>query len=330
MTAGCRPRDRVRVCVAVALGVTGVLWALSVPAAGWCWVCALAANFVTVSIVFPVVAAFLVVGRRLRTLRRVVVVVLIVQVAAVGWWMLQGRASRAAGPAAAGTLVRVVQSNTRTGGATPEAVLALLGGSGADVVALTEVSSDALERLRIDPEMLLRFPHRDVPPWKLTHTRLILSKWPIVPLVLRPDLPTGDSRRAIRLVRVLHEDGPFVVLLVHPSSPRTPARWREGNELLEAAIDAVRELAPGEPLVVLADLNSTPTGGRSRRLVEALGVDRCKPLLALDGTYPAGLPWPLRVAIDDAWVSGEWKVASWGTIAVPGSDHRAVGVDLQR
>ena len=226
MTAGHRPRDRVRVCVAVALGVTGVLWALSVPAAGWCWVCALAANFVAVSIVFPVVAAFLVVGRRLRTLRRVVVVVLIVQVAAVGWWMLQGRAPRASGPAAAGTLVRVVQSNTRTGGATPEAVLALLGGSGADVVALTEVSSDALERLRIDPEMLLRFPHRDVPPWNLTHTRLILSKWPIVPLVLRPDLPTGDPRRAIRLVRVLHEDGPFVVLLVHPSSPRTPARYR--------------------------------------------------------------------------------------------------------
>ena len=319
-----------RVCVAVALGVTGVLWALCVPAAGWWWVCALAANFVAVSIVFPVVAAGLLAGRRLRALRRIVVVVLLVHVMAVGWWLVDGRAARAAGGGAAGSLVRVMQCNTRTGGASPEAVLGLLGESGADVVALTEVSSAALERLRIDPEMLLRFPHRDVPPWRLTHTKLILSKWPIVPLVLRPDLPAGDPLRAIRLVRVLHEDGPFVVLLVHPSSPRSPARWREGNELLEAAIGAVRELAPGEPLVVLADLNSTPTGGRSRRLAEALGVERCKPLLALDGTYPAGLPWPLRVAIDDAWVSREWRVASWETVAVPGSDHRAVTVDLQR
>lgn len=319
-----------RACVAVALGVTGVLWALCVPVAGWCWVCALAANFVAASIVFPVVAAVLVAGKRLRVLRRAVGGVLIVHVVAVGWWMFEGRAARATGAGEASSLVRVVQCNTRTGGATPEAVLTLLGESGADVVALTEVSSAALERLRLDPEMLLRYPHRDVPPWRLTHTRLILSKWPIVPLVLRPDLSAGDPRRALRLVRVLHEDGPFVVLVVHPSSPRMPARWREGNELLEVAIDTVRELAPGEPLVVLADLNSTPTGGRSRRLGEALGVDRCKPLFALDGTYPAGLPWPLRVAIDDAWVSREWRVASWGTVAVPGSDHRAVTVDLRR
>ncbi|MFG0259506.1 MAG: endonuclease/exonuclease/phosphatase family protein [Phycisphaerales bacterium JB041] len=317
--------------------MTGVLWALCVPVAGLWWVPALAANFVAVSIVFPVVAAVLLVGRRLRALRRVVLAVFLVQAAAVGWWMLDGRAARVPGGGPAGgdsvgggSVVRVVQSNTRTGGAGPDAVLSLLREADADVVALTEVSSEALERLRLDPEMLLRYPHRDVPPWRLTHTRLILSRWPVVPLVLRPDLPAGDPRRALRLVRVLHEDGPFVVLAVHPRSPRTPARWREGNAMLEAAIDAVRELAPGEPLVVLADLNSTPTGGRSRRMRDALGVDRCKPLFALDGTYPSGLPWPLRAAIDDAWVSPEWRVASWGTSGVEGSDHRAVVVDLLR
>ena len=319
-----------RACVAVALAAAGVLWALSVPAAGWCWVCDMAANFVVLSIVFPAVAAVLLAGRGHRVWRRVVVGVLVVQAFAVGWWLQGGRAARADSAPGAGSSVRVVQCNAKTGGATPESVFALLRESGADLIALTEVSGDTLDRLRHDPEMLLRYPYRDVPPWRLTNTRLILSRWPIEPLVVRPDLPPGDPRRAIRLVRVLHGDGPFVVLVLHPRSPRTPSRWREGNELLEVAIETVREVASGEPLVVLADLNSTPTGGRSRRLREALGVDRCKPLLALEGTYPAWLPWPLRVALDDAWVSSEWRVASWGTVSVPGSDHRAVEVGLRR
>lgn len=295
--------------------------------AGWCWVCDLAANFLIFSLVFPALALGLALTTRGRRLRLCVLAVLVVQAVSVGWLMQRGRAAR--GDAGSGA-IRVVQCNARTGGATPEAVLHLLRESGADVVALTEASGDVLDRLRLDPEMLLRYPHRDVPPWRLTNTRLILSVWPIEPLLIRPDLPKDDPRRGLRLVRVLHEDGPFVVLVLHPRSPRTPARWREGNALIEVAIETVRELAPGEPLVVLADLNATPTGARSRRLSAGLGVARCKPLFVFDGTYPAGAPAPLRAAIDDAWVSGQWRVGSWRTVPMPGSDHRAVEVDLHR
>lgn len=318
---------RSRAVLAVGLSVAGMLWAACVPMAGWCWVCDLAANFVSWSAVFPVVAVGCMLLRGAWRVRSFVVLAAVVQLGAVGWWMHTGRAARSEG---GGRVLGVLQCNTQTGGATPDEVLALVRESGAGIVALTEASGGVLDRLRIDPEMLLRYPYRDVPPWRLTNTRLILSKWPLEPLLVRPDLPAGDLRRGLRLVRVLHEDGPFVVLVFHPRSPRTPARWRAGNGLLEVAIETVRERAPGEPLVVLADLNSTPTGGRSRRLVSALGVARCKPMLVFDGTYPAALPWPLRAAIDDAWVSDEWRVAAWRTLGVSGSDHRAVEVELGR
>jgi len=324
-------KRRFRSVLAGVLSIAGLVWAASVPMAGWCWGCDLAANFVAWSVVFPVVAAVCAVLWGSRRARLLVAVAAVAQLGAVGWWMQAGRAAWDDGLGErGGSVLGVLQCNAQTGGATPDEVLALLRQRGAGVVALTEASGDVLDRLRIDPEMLLRYPYRDVPPWRLTNTRLILSAWPLEPLLVRADLPAGDPRRALRLVRVLHEDGPFVVLVLHPQSPRTPARWRQGNELLEVAIETVRERAPGEPLIVLADLNSTPTGGRSRRLVSGLGVRRSKPVLVFDGTYPAWLPWPLRAAIDDVWVSDEWRVAAWRTLEVPGSDHRAVEVELRR
>lgn len=306
-------------CVAAA----GWVWALTVPVSGWAWVADLAANVAVWSVVLGLVAACWASGR----VRCVLGVLAVLQALLIAVWVVPGRAARLHGH---GPGLRVVQFNAHTERDRPELVLEYLRGSGADVVAMTEAPRELLEFVRTDPGLMAAFPYRDVPPWDLSNTRLLLSRWPIEVLLDRPSLARGDPHRGLRLVRVHHEDGPFVALTLHPRSPRTPARWREGNVLLGSAIGLVGERAPGEPLVVLADLNSTPTGGRSRRLCAELGLRRCMPLMSGAGTYPSGWPWPFSLAIDDAWVSAGWGVASWRTVSGLGSDHRAVEVELVR
>lgn len=168
--------------------------------------------------------------------------------------------------------------------------------------------------------------------------------------VVRPELDQGYQRPA------------FAVILLHPPSPRSVERWLAGNEVVEAAVEmASAARQAGLPVILLADLNSTPTGWRSRRLAQA-GFRRAKPLLMPLGTWPthaalntagSGLPdrsppgastsafqpdpddrvlvgrWPLAIAIDDAWVSEEWRVAGWSRGPSRGSDHWSVVVDVR-
>ncbi len=162
----------------------------------------------------------------------------------------------------------------------------------------------------------------------------VASRWPMVAWDLSEFGPV--SRRLIAgLVDSPH--GPFVVIGAHPRSPRDQQRWSFGNQDVEVvAAAATKAREQGLPLVVLADLNSTPSGSRSRRLA-SVGLRRSKPLLSALGTWPSdGVPgagglvgrWPLAIAIDDALVSSEWSVRTWTRGDSRGSDHWPVVVDL--
>ncbi len=298
-------------------------WTASPLLAGWLWIADLLANLLPWAVPLAIAGSILAIARR----RRALVALSVSSLPVIALWLALGRAP---GAPTGDADLRVLQLNALTGRGSPEPVLSLLLATSADVVAITEAPRSLLERLRADPEVQARFPYRDLPPWDLTHTRLVLSRTPLEPLIDRAALAKGDARRAFRLVRVEHERGPFVLLTLQPASPRTPARWREGNALVGTAIESLLEHAPDEPIILLADLNSTPSGFRSRLLWTEMGLRRCKPLAVAAGTYPAGLPWPLTLAIDDAWVSRHWRVAGWRTISGLGSDHRAVEVGLRR
>ena len=317
-------KPRSRRIVPLALAAASLAWALTPAAAGQAWFLDLAANLAPWSL-FSALFAALIARRRAR---RVTIAAAAMTAAALAFWLTTYRAPHA-GPGGQGQ-VRVLQLNAYTERSGSEDVIEFLDRAQADVVAITEAPRELLDRLRTDPGLLIAYPFRDLPPWDPTHTRVLLSRWPVEVLIDRPVLEPGDPRRALRLVRVHHPDGPFVALTLQPRSPRTPARWREGNAQLGVAIGAVRDLAPTEPLVVLADLNSTPTGARSRRLCRELGLARAKPPLTSAGTYPAALPWPLSIAIDDVWVSSHRRIGSWSAVPGLGSDHRAVEVTLQR
>lgn len=169
----------------------------------------------------------------------------------------------------------------------------------------------------------------------------LVTKWPME----RIDTSAlGDLAEQFIAGIVQRPEGAFAVVCVHPRSPRSPARWIEGNGVVRATATLVKDLqSKGLPVVVLADLNSTPTGFRSRFLCAEAGLRHAKPLLELAGTYPDVVPlnirtnqktsiqafWPASIVIDDAWVSEEIEVEGWRVEDHLRSEHRPVITELR-
>lgn len=154
----------------------------------------------------------------------------------------------------------------------------------------------------------------------------------------------GDAAAYIIAGIVERPTGEFAVIAVHPRSPRTAERWRMGNQVVHAVGRLATRLAEqGQPVVVLTDLNSTPSGYRSHHLFWGARLSRAKPLLERAGTYPDEVPlglsvhakrvlparWPLSVAIDDALISPEIEVTGWRLGPKLPSEHRPILVELR-
>lgn len=276
----------------------------------------LAAQWLVLSI--PLLA-WLAVGRRWGRLG------LVLAASGVMAWPLVMRPWWLDSAAAGSRPVRMLIFNSSTTAGDAGAALELIVKTDADVVVLTEPSGELLDRIRGSTPISTRYPGFFLPDRAAGGYMLVLSAWPQSPVL--GEAPKDVARRGMRVMRIERPEGPFVLVGIHPDSPRSPSEWAKGNGVVEEASVLLRgELIPmGLPVVVGADLNSTPSGWRSRRLC-GLGLRRAKPVLA-GGTYPAGWPWPLSIAIDDAWVGG-CGVVGWETLAGGGSDHRPVLVSL--
>lgn len=125
---------------------------------------------------------------------------------------------------------------------------------------------------------------------------------------------------------VHHPEGDFVVGLMHPWSPRTSRRWREGNAVVRGHRGQVERVLEetGLAMIVGADMNSSRAQYRSREL-RGSGLRPSKPMMVFEGgSFPVGVPGIMQIQIDDLWVSDGVGVTSWGMLEVAGSDHRAV------
>lgn len=171
----------------------------------------------------------------------------------------------------------------------------------------------------------------------------VVSRWPMHALDVSWVGAGADYLIAARVERPA-PGGPFALIAVHPRSPRNADRWAAGNAVAEATGRVARRLEDeGMAVVVLADLNSTPSGYRSRLLHRLAGLRRAKPLLSVSTTYPLPLGprddsqagprrwcWgPLGIAIDDALVSPGVGVAGWSVLPKLESEHSPIVVDLR-
>lgn len=173
----------------------------------------------------------------------------------------------------------------------------------------------------------------------------LLSRWPMHRADTAWAGPTADYLIAAIIERPPppSDGGPFAVIAVHPRSPRNPERWALGNAVVQTvALVADCLQRDGYAVVVLADLNATPTGWRSHALYWDAGLRRAKPLFEPAGTYPIPLgprdnaqrgparqwPWPFSVALDDCLVSPTITVRGWGFMPTLESEHRPIIADL--
>ncbi|MEO6598201.1 MAG: endonuclease/exonuclease/phosphatase family protein [Planctomycetota bacterium] len=139
-----------------------------------------------------------------------------------------------------------------------------------------------------------------------------------LPLRAATVMPLGfDWSPAIRAV-VDTAAGPVGLLGVHTPRPGTAKRGDERDRALAAIANALEPLPTMR--VVLGDFNATPWNASFEAMLAETGL-----AAASDGafraTWPAQLPWPLRIPIDHVLTSPGIGLESIDTGAEFGSDH---------
>lgn len=223
-------------------------------------------------------------------------------------------------PARGPVLARVYVANLWARNTEVEAIAASVAAADADVVVLIELGDAAAERL---DEILADHPHRVVTPRVERASgaaRLaIASRWPLTPV----DADRADGLAAVGAEAALPDGTRLRLIGAHLTRP-WPFQW-EHAQAWQAERLAARIGETPVRTVVAGDFNAAHAGRPVRLLVEATGL---RPAPAVRGTWPAALPAPLRITIDQALVSPDLTVVRRDLGRPTGSDHRPVIIEV--
>jgi vancomycin resistance protein VanJ len=228
--------------------------------------------------------------------------------------------------------LRVVSYNTFVGAPDERHVLELVTSTEPDVLLLQEVFAPREEALLA--ALRDRYPHQQVDRSAGVGAVAVFSRYPITDVV--PVVDASERSRGTSVVRLDVDGRPLQVTSLHLISP-CPACGSSVLERLELEDDVRRaevgsvleRLDPDVPAVVGGDLNSSDRSTAYRRLVAAGFTDPQRDVGSGMGfTWPAdGRLLPPVVRID--WLLARDLVAVGASVdEAPGSDHRAVVVDL--
>lgn len=353
-----RSTRRPRGVLSRVIGVTCWLAALAalLPASAWmfsslAWEIDLVANLGAQFLLVTTILLILVAAMRRRAPAAVLALACLLHL----WPLLSGRAvwfpRSADGPSASPGHVRVLHYNDSSCSDKSE-IYALMNQSGADVLHILCPPIPQQGEVIDGPGLEDKYPGKLVRHWSpvehgqatLVGAAFVVAKWPI----RREDFsalgPLAPHLIAGVVERPDAEGGAFAMVAVHPRSPRNASRWHEGNAVVDVTIAAANMFrARGLPVLIMTDLNSTPTGYRSRKLWSEAGMLRSKPALLMRGTFPdrvqmglaKGSPqfmpgwWPASIAIDDVLVTPEIGVESWRVLPWLRGEHAPILVDLR-
>jgi endonuclease/exonuclease/phosphatase (EEP) superfamily protein YafD len=238
--------------------------------------------------------------------------------------VLSGVRRTPAGPTA-GRPLRLVSLNMLHGRADAAAVVALAVRADADVLALAEVTPEAVSAL-LDAGLpdLLPYAHV-VPAGDGQPAGAGGALWTRLEVRARSVTPGRFGQPASRLAVPGARDVEVTAVHTHPptASRRQVARWEEDLQLLPEPEEEVLRVLAG-------DFNATPDHSAFRRLLGRGWVDAGRATgQALRPTWsPVHAPVP-RLTLDHVLVDPRIGVASLRIEHVAGSDHRALVADLR-
>ncbi|WP_302170427.1 endonuclease/exonuclease/phosphatase family protein [Streptomyces sp. TBY4] len=218
---------------------------------------------------------------------------------------------------AAGGDLTVVSHNVDEENPDPARTARALAASGADVLALEELSSRATPVY--ERELADGYPYHSV--------HLGVGLWSKYPLHGVEPVPIMPWTRAVRAT-VDTPGGPVAVYAAHLASVRvTPSAGFTTARRNEAAVK-LAEAVRAEPLprvVVMGDFNGTAEDSALRPVTSQLRSAQREAGAGFGFTWPASFP---LVRIDQILVKGVSPVASW-TLPATGSDHLPVAASLR-
>ncbi|MCS6627164.1 endonuclease/exonuclease/phosphatase family protein [Roseibacterium beibuensis] len=200
------------------------------------------------------------------------------------------------------------------------AIRASIEEADADVVVLIELGRGAASRI---DEVLEGYPYRAAS-MRMDQTRgpsrsVIGSRWPLTSL---PDQP--DGLHAVATV-VRSPLGRLNVVGVHLTRP-WPFQEQWGQISQTMALEKVVDGVNG-PIVVAGDFNSVSSARIGRQVRQDLGLH---PAAGFPGTWPAALPPPLGMTIDQVYASPDLAFVRRRLGQPTGSDHRPVVTEFTR
>lgn len=237
-------------------------------------------------------------------------------------------------PAKAGAL-RIVAANLNTRNGAADEAIGALASLHPDVLVLLEWSP-ANRR----PERLLRAGYRlalDDPRDGTHGSAVLFSRGIRATAALAPSPASGACALPLTTVRLQGPPGPFGIVGVHAPPPVSNCRGENPRWIEALAADLadgharvdVGAIRGDDPVVLMGDFNALPHDPKLRALQSAGFLTApFRSLVRMEPTW--GPLWfgPHLARIDHVFVSRRLTMESSWSAAVPGSDHRAVGVDV--
>ncbi|WP_019987076.1 endonuclease/exonuclease/phosphatase family protein [Rudanella lutea] len=117
---------------------------------------------------------------------------------------------------------------------------------------------------------------------------------------------------------------------VHPRTPLLPGWFAHRNEQLQFVADQLANAT--NPAVLIGDFNISPlspiyTHSFTNRSGVLGPLNACRDGFGWTPTWPRYLPF-MFIPIDHAFVNGGFVTKRFRTLTIPGSDHRAICIDL--
>jgi endonuclease/exonuclease/phosphatase (EEP) superfamily protein YafD len=255
--------------------------------------------------------------------------------AAFPWFFVLGYASpsSAVAPPDAPT-VHVLVVNAEQGRAQAKDVVAAVATQSADVVVITELSTALAHDLTVagmdslvTPAYVL-LPGLDAQGAKAPADAGI-GVWSKYPMDSLQPIP-GTVWPAV-VGRVRSPGATFVLLAGHVRTPLPDGatQWAADLAALRAVSIAANRTLPTTPQILVGNLNATPWHADFRRFGQVGLTDATDSLgRGLRATWPTWSPLPL-IPLDHALVSRTVVVTDVSTVAVAGTDHRALAVTVR-